>query len=452
MEEIILSHLIHNETYARKVLPHLTSEMFYEKPHQVCFDLIGTYVEAYNALPSKEVLFIELDNKDNLSEEAYTETKAAISAISRDDDTKTDWLIDKTEKYVQDWSIQNALRRSISILDSDTELTKSAIPGLLQDALSVSFSTEVGHDFIEDSQSRFDFYNTVESKLKFNLDFLNRITGGGLPDKTLTIFMAGTGVGKSMTMGSLAAGNLMDQQNVLYISFEMAEERIAERIDANLLDVTLSDLRELSKADFDKKMKAVEDKTKGKMIIKEYPSASTSVAHIRQLLDELKIKKNFVPKIIYVDYINLMMSSRIKMAAGINSYTYIKAIAEELRGLATEYELPIVTATQTNRDGLGSSDLSLTNTSDSIGLSYTADLFLGMISTEELEEAGQIMFKQLKNRLGDPSIHRKFMVGVSKSHMRLYDIDNEVQEDTPVMDATDVGERIMANEMFEGFK
>ncbi len=454
METSILAHLIHSDEYSRKVLPHLNEELFSVPEEKMVFKLVQEYVNKYNALPTKEVLFIELQNRNGISQEAFNDARDLISSLKSDDNTKLDWLIDKTEEFVQDKSLQNAIRRSIGILDSDTELTKSAIPKLLQDALQISFNTAIGHDFIQDATSRYDSYHKQEKRIRFNLDYFNRITGGGLPTKTLNCLMASTGVGKSLAMCSMAASNLMDQKNVLYITLEMAEERIAQRIDANLLDTNISTLTDLTKLEYDQKIAELKTSTKGKLIVKEYPTATAGVNHFRHLLEELKIKKNFVPDIIYVDYLNLCISSRIKMGAGANSYTYIKAIAEELRGLAVEFELPIVTATQANRGAMNSSDMDMTNTSDSIGLPMTVDFMAALISTEELEETNQIMVKQLKNRYSDPGLYRRFTVGVDKSKMRLYDVDNQDDAaDVPVMDTTDFGERLFDEKdlMFKGF-
>lgn len=454
MEETILTYLTHSELYARKVLPHLDEGLFSYPHEKLTFNLIKDHINKYNVVPSLEVLYIELENVQDISQEVFNDVQELIAEFKPNDDTKIDWLIDQTETFVQDRSLQNAIRRSIRILDSDTELTKAAIPKLLQDALSVSFSSEIGHDFVEDAEARYEQYHQQETKLRFNIDLLNRITSGGLPDKTLSCIIAPTGVGKSMAMCSLAAGNLMDQKNVLYITLEMAEEAIAQRIDANLLDTPMNKLVELSKEDYKKRIDRLKESTKGRLIIKEYPTASANSTHIRNLLDELKIKKNFVPDAVYIDYLNLCTSSRIKQGAGTNSYTYIKAIAEELRGLAVEYGLPFITATQANRDAMGASDLSLTNTSDSIGLPMTVDFMIALIATEELDEDNQIMVKQLKNRFGDPGMYRRFVVGVDKEKMRLYDADNsDVEaENKPVMDNTEFGDRIFdEKQLFKGF-
>lgn len=454
MEEIILSHLAHSEKYARKVLPHLKADHFTQAEEKLVFTLIKDYMEKYNALPTHEVLYIELGGLDNITQTLFDDAKDVIKDLKADDSTKTEWLIDQTEKFVQERSIHDALRNAIGILDTEEGgLTKEAIPGLLQDALSVAFSTDIGHDFIEDAADRYESYHQQEKRVRFNLDRFNRITGGGLPTKTLNCIMASTGVGKSMAMCSMAAANLMDQENVLYITLEMSEERIAQRIDANLLDVPLGDLSKISKEDYNKKVEALRSRVKGRLIVKEYPTATAGAHHFRALLDELRIKKNFVPDIIYIDYINLCISSRIKMGAGTNSYGYIKAIAEEIRGLAVEYGPPIMTATQANRGAMNSSDMDLTNTSDSIGLPMTVDFMVSLITTPELEEDSRLLVKQLKNRYGDPGYYRKFTVGVDKSRMRLYDVveDDDVL-DAPVMDNSDFGERLLnERRTFDGF-
>lgn len=449
MEETILSYLAFNEKYARKVIPHLNEDLFNWQNEKIVFRLIKKYMDAYNTIPSRETLYIELANVNDISQQDFDETKNLIGNLKIDDSTNLNWLVDQTEIFVQDRSVHNAVRRSIQILNDPINHSKAVIPKLLQDALGVSFNSAIGHDFIEDAKARYDRLHQYEERVKFNLDYFNRITGGGLPSKTLNCLMASTGVGKSLAMCSMAAGNLMDQRNVLYITLELAEERVAQRIDANLLDVPIQELIDMSKEDYDKKIAELAKSTKGKLIIKEYPTAAANVTHFRHLLDELKIKKNFVPDIVYIDYLNLCNSARVKMGAGANSYTYIKSIAEELRGLAVEFNIPIMTATQANRDAIGSSDMSLTNTSESLGLPMTLDLMVALISTEELEESKQIMVKQLKNRFGDPAMHRKFFIGVNKAKMRLYDVSNEDDNDTPVMDNTDFGASLFDEVSFE---
>ena len=353
--------------------------------------------------------------------------------------------MDSTEKWCQEKAIYNAIMKSIQILDNKEKMSKGAIPQILSDALAVSFDTHIGHNFFDDSQSRYDFYHRKEERIEFNIEYLNRITKGGLPKKTLNILLAGTGVGKSLAMCSFAAGNLLAGKNVLYITMEMAEERIAERIDANLMNVTMGDLAEMTKESYDKKLEKISRKTNGKLIIKEYPTSSAGSANFRHLLNELKIKKNFIPDIIYIDYLNICASSRIKYGSNINSYTLIKSIAEELRGLAVEFNVPILSATQTTRSGFTSSDIGLEDTSESFGLPATADFMIALISSEELESLNQIMIKQLKNRYSDPARYRRFVVGIDKSRMKLYDVEESAQDDIvddrPLMDKTQFGQR-----------
>lgn len=437
MEQTILSHLIENEQYGRKVIAFLREEYFHDQADKQLFALIDSHVKKYNSFPTKEILYIDLQNENSINEQQYNDIKNKIGSLSIDQTTDINWLIDKTEQFCQDKAVYNAIRQSIKIIDDNSQLTKAAIPKILQDALQVSFDTNIGHSFLDDADNRYDTYHTKEKRIDFNLEYLNKITQGGLPPKTLNCWIGSTGTGKSLVMCHMAAHNLMCNRNVLYITLEMAEERIAQRIDANLLDVTVSDLMSLSKNDYLKKMSKLKETTKGKLIIKEYPTASAGSSHFRHLLNELRIKKNFVPDIIYIDYLNLCTSARIKAGSQANTYTYVKSIAEELRGLAVEFNLPIVTATQSNRSAMNASDMGLENTSDSIGLPMTVDFMMAIISTEELEELGQLMFKQLKNRYGDPSLYKRFVIGVDKSKMRLYDVDSSQQEDImdgPVMD------------------
>lgn len=464
MEKIILANLINNDEYSRKVLTFLKPEYFYDNNDRIVFKLIDDFCKKYNELPSKEALSIDLSNLNDISEDQFKQTKEIIDNLNVDDNTKIDWLIDRTEEFCQSKAIYNAIRQSIKILDDKEVVTKNSIPKLLQDALQVSFDTHIGHDFIEDYDERFDSYHKKENRVDFDITYLNKITNGGLPDKTLNVILAGTGVGKSLAMCHMAAHNLMCNKSVLYITLEMAEERIAQRIDTNLLNISLDDLLLLPKDLYTKKIDKVKETTKGKLIIKEYPTATAGSNHFRHLLNELRIKKNFVPDIVYIDYLNLCISARLKFGANVNSYSYIKAIAEELRGLAVEFEFPIVTATQANRAAMIASDLGLENTSDSIGLPMTADFMVAMISTEELQDLNQIVFKQLKNRYGDPSVNRKFVVGVDRSKMRLYDVEQNAQDDLldgPIMDKTTFGERDndeyvvkkkFDKSKFEGFK
>jgi len=389
----------------------------------------------------------------HLSEDQYSDCSKYLQGIGQNTVVDSEWLTAETEKFCQDQAVYNAIMESIQILDGKTKTSKGAIPALLTDALSVSFDPHVGHDFIDDADARFEFYHAKEEKLPFTLEYFNRITKGGLSKKTLNICLAGTGVGKSLFMCSCAADNMMDGKNVLYLTMEMAEEKIAQRIDANLMNITLDELTILPKDAYDKKIERIKSKTTGRVVIKEYPTAGAGANHFRHLLNELKIKRNFVPDIIYIDYLNICMSSRIKYGASVNSYTYVKAIAEELRGLAVEFNVPIVSATQTTRAGFSSSDVGLEDTSESFGLPATADFMFAIISTEELEQLNQFQVKQLKNRYSDPGLYRRFIIGVDKSKMKLYDVEQQAQDDiinddTPGFDQTAIGQRIN----FEGFQ
>jgi len=444
IENAILGNLVYNEEYSRKCIPFLKEEYFASQTEKAVFRLIKEYVDKYNAFPSKEALAIDLSNKDGISEETFKQSKELISGLTQDKETQIDWLLDQTEKFCQDKAVYNAIMASIGILDdSSGKTSKGAIPQILSDALAVSFDTHIGHDFLEDSDTRYDFYRRKEERIPFDIDFFNKITQGGLPRKTLNIALAGTGVGKSLFMCHCAAANLTKGLSVLYITLEMSEERIAERIDANLLDVSLDDLKLLPKDVYDKKIARVKGKTTGKLIVKEYPTACAGSANFRHLLNELKIKKNFIPDIIYIDYLNICMSSRIKHGANVNSYTLVKAIAEELRGLAVEFDVPLVSATQTTRSGYSNSDVGLEDTSESFGLPATADFMFALIKqSDEMADLNQIVVKQLKNRYNDPGINSRFVVGVDRSKMRLYDVEGSAQEDLmdgPVMDNTKFG-------------
>lgn len=438
IERVILSNLIHNDDYARKVIPFIKTEYFQDYSERVVFDLVDDYVKKYNSFPTQEALAIDLSNKDGLNDETFKIGKEIITSLDATD-SKLDWLLDQTEKWCQDKALYLGIMKSIKIMDEKNgSISKGSIPQILTDALAVSFDTHIGHDFIDDAESRYEFYHRKEKRVPFDLDYLNVVTNGGLPNKTLNIALAGTGVGKSLFMCHCAAANLSRGNNVLYITLEMAEERIAERIDANLLDVAVDELEMLPKQSYDTKIEKLKSKITGKLIIKEYPTACAGSANFRHLLNELKIKKNFIPDIIYIDYLNICLSSRIKHGANVNSYTLVKAIAEELRGLAVEYNVPIVSATQTTRSGYSNSDVGLEDTSESFGLPATADFMFALISSEELESLNQIMVKQLKNRYSDPSSNRRFIVGIDRSKMRLYDVDQSAQEnlvdDRPVMD------------------
>lgn len=446
IENTILTSLIFNEEYARKVVPFLKDEYFTDSDHKLIYQEIKTYIDKYNRLPTKEALQISIDERSDLNEERYKTVLHNINSMQYDINTELTWLLDKTEKFCQDKAIYNAVRKSILVLDGkDKELDKGSIPQLLADALGVGFDSNIGHDFVENADDRFTFYHTKEDKIAFDLDYLNKITKGGVSRKSLSVILAGTGVGKTLFMTHCAAANLMNGKNVLYITMEMAEERIAERIDANLLDITLDDLRYLTREVYHSRMSSIRKRTNGKLIIKEYPTASAGSNHFRFLLNELKLKKNFIPDIIYIDYLNICMSSRLRQNANVNSYTYIKAIAEELRGLAVEFNLPIVSATQTTRSGYSNSDMEITDTSESFGLPATADFMIGVISSEELENIGQIMVKQLKNRWGDVNQPKRFVVGIDRSRMKLYDVEQSAQKNVanePVMDSTNFGERL----------
>jgi len=445
IETSILANLIFNEDYGRKTIPFLKDEYFSDFTEKTIFGEIETYVKKYNKFPSKEALLIDLSTKDNLNEDQFKSSEAYVNHMKVDPDTQIDWLLDQTEKFCQDKAIYNAIMKSINVLDDKTgTLSKGSIPQILSDALAVSFDTSIGHDFLEDYVPRYEFYHQKERRIPFDIDYMNKITKGGLPSKTLNIALAGTGVGKSLFMCHCAAGNLLQNFNVLYITLEMAEERIAERIDANMLNVNIDDLEIMPKDVYEKKINRLQSKTTGKLIIKEYPTASAGSANFRHLLNELKIKRNFRPDIIYIDYLNICASSRIKMGANVNSYTYVKAIAEELRGLAVEFDVPIVSATQTTRSGFASSDVDLTDTSESFGLPATADFMFALISTEQLQELNQIMVKQLKNRYNDPSMFKRFVVGVDRAKMKLYDVEQSGQDDlldTSVMDKSEFGRR-----------
>jgi replicative DNA helicase len=443
LETQILSHLIHNENYSRKVLPFLKDEYFNDFTEKTLYRYIKKHVEEYNTLPTVEILGITLDN-DDVDENDFEPCIKYLSQLT-DREIDEQWLTDRTEEFCQERAIHNAIMKSIHIMDGKEKETKGAIPEILSEALSISFDNHIGHDWLEDFSDRYDFYHKIENRIAFDLDYLNSITKGGLPQKTLTCILAGTGVGKSLAMCHFAAANLMDNRKVLYITMEMAEERIAERIDANLLDVPLKELEELPKASYMKKVDRVRDKTEGRLIIKEYPTATAGVGHFRHLLNELRLKRNFVPDIVYVDYLNICASMRLRYGANVNSYTYIKAIAEEMRGLAVEKNIPIVTATQTTRSGYTNSDPGLEDTSESFGLPATVDLMFALVTSEELENLNQIMVKQLKNRFNDPTDKKRFVVGVDRGKMRLYDVEQSAQEemidDRPIMDNTDFGDR-----------
>ena len=445
IEQLILRNVLTNDQFMRKVLPFVKPDYF-QGVYRQMFVTIGKHVAKYNKLPSVESLKIEIDNSTSYSDEQYAHALEILPSLFESDKTDDKWLEDTTEKWCQDRAIHNAIMEGISIIDGKhSSLTKNALPDLLQKALAVSFDTNIGHDYIENVEQRYDFYHEQEERIPFDLDYFNRITKGGLPNKTLNVALAGTGVGKSLFMCHVAANALVQGRNVLYITMEMAEERIAERIDANLLDIPIDQLDHLPKHMLVSKVQSIASKTNGKLIVKEYPTGSAHAGHFRALLNELKLKKNFVPEMICIDYLNICASSRMKsMGGSINSYTYIKAIAEELRGLAVEFNVPIISATQTTRTGYSSSDPGLEDTSESFGLPATADLMFALISNDELNSLGQIMVKQLKNRYNDPTMHKRFVVNVDRSKMKLSDADDptgDLVDDTPAFDKSEVNER-----------
>ena len=428
IETTILSSLLYNEEYTRKVIPFIRQEYFSDHTERTIFKTINDYVEKYNNSPSIESLNIDIQ-KAVLNEDQHKTIQGYLSELSSSE-SDFQWLVDQTENWCKERAIYNAIFSGIQIIDGkDKNQTPEAIPEILSDALAVSFDTNVGHDYIEQSDERFDFYHTVEEKIPFDLEFFNKITKGGMPNKTLNIVLAGTGVGKSLVMCHVAASTLMQNLNVLYITLEMAEQKIAERIDANLMNISLDDLHDLPKRMFTDKIGRIKKKTRGQLIVKEYPTASAHCGHFRSLLNELALKKSFRPDIVFVDYLNICSSSRFKMGNSINSYSYIKSIAEEMRGLAVEFNIPIMSATQTTRSGFVSTDVGLEDTSESFGLPATADLMFAIISTEELEKLNQILVKQLKNRYNDPTLNKRFIIGVDRAKMKLYDVSQTAQDD-----------------------
>ena len=459
LEQTILKNLIYNEVYTRKVLPFIKPDYFSDNTERIVFREIFDFVNKYKNLPTHESLVINFTESKSLTEPQVRESIDLLKEIhsSKDEKSEGQWLIEQTEKFCQDKAIYNAIMESVGILDHDNKRSKGEIPQLLSDALGVTFDNNIGHDYINDSDSRYDSYHKVESRIRFDLDLFNKITKGGLPVKTLNIALAGTGVGKSLFMCHVAAGCLSQGHNVLYITMEMAEEKIAERIDANLLNIDLDELRTITKEDYNRKFSALKSKTQGKLIIKEYPTASASSLHFRALLNDLALKKSFKPDIIFIDYLNICCSSRIKPGANVNSYSYIKAIAEELRGLAVENNLPIVSATQTTRSGFSNSDPGLEDTSESFGLPATADFMFALVTNEELEHLNQVLVKQLKNRYGDPNLYKRFVLGIDRSKMRLYDVEDSAQND--IVDAGKVEDKPLntfgnreRRKNFNGFK
>jgi archaellum biogenesis ATPase FlaH len=453
LQTTILRNLINNESFTRKVIPFLKKDYF-EGSQRIVFDQIISFVGKYNKLPTGEALSIEMEAQD-ISDGQYSEAVSIIKEVAIPQDISLEWLIENTEKWCQDRAIHLAIMKSINILDGkDPEHTKNALPELLSDALSVGFDNNVGHDYIDDFQTRYEFYHRQEERIPFDLDYFNTITKGGLPNKTLNIALAGTGVGKSLFMCHVAGSVLSQGKNALYITMEMAEERIAERVDANLMNTPIDQLPNLSKDMFGNKVAQIANKSHGKLVIKEYPTGAAHVGHFRALMKELQLKKNFKPDIVFIDYLNICASSRMKgMGGAINSYSYIKAIAEEIRGLAVEFNVPIISATQTTRSGYSNSDVGLEDTSESFGLPATADLMFALISNEELEGLGQILVKQLKNRYNDPSSNKRFVIGVDRSKMKLYDVEQSAQNIIDAGQSAPVADYSQNNvKKFEGFK
>jgi replicative DNA helicase len=461
IEQQILSNLIHDEQYCRKVIPFLKKEYFGDRKENVIVHQIIEFFNKYNKPLNQSILSIEVGNASNVTDKEVADINDYIKTLTKED-VNSDWLIENTEKFCKDRAVYLAIMNSIRIFEGKDQVhTKDAIPHLLSDALAVSFDSHVGHDYLEDFENRYEFYHRVEEKISFDLDMFNKITKGGLSKKTLNIALAGTGVGKSLFMCHVAASSLVQGKNVLYITMEMAEERIAERIDANLLNLTMDELKVVDKDVYESRIQKIVKKTQGKLIVKEYPTASAHSGHFRALLEELKLKREFAPDIIFIDYLNICSSQRMKQGANINSYTYVKAIAEELRGLAVEYNVPIMSATQTTRSGYTSSDPGLEDTSESFGLPATADFMFALVSNEELEALNQIIVKQLKNRYNDPGYYKRFVVGIDRSKMKLYDVEASAQEgladaghsrdDKPMFDKSGFGSRMQAED-FQGFK
>lgn len=466
IEQAILSNLIYNEEYCRKVVPHLKTEYFADRKDAEIASLLIKFFEEYNKPASQEIISIEVGKIRGLTDKEAAEYSEYVKELTHKEENQ-DWLVQETEKFCKSRAVHNAIVNSIKIIDGrDTKHNPDAIPSMLSEALAVCFDNHIGHDYLQDSESRFDFYHRVEEKIPFNLEMFNKITKGGLSKKTLNVALAGTGVGKSLFMCHVAAGALMQGRNVLYITMEMAEERIAERIDANLLNLTMDELQVIDREVFDSRIERLSKKTSGALIVKEYPTAGAHAGHFRALLEELKMKRGFSPDIVMVDYLNICASQRMKMTGGVNSYTFVKAIAEELRGLAQEYNVPILTATQTTRSGYANSDPGLEDTSESFGLPATADFMFALVSSEELEALNQIIVKQLKNRYNDPNHYKRFVLGIDRSKMKLYDVEESAQEglsdsgqsykkpveDKPIFDKSEFGRRVNNSEQFGGFK
>ena len=461
IEEQILSNLIHNEEFCRKVIPFINTSYFSDFKERMIVEEITAFFNKYNKPISSDILTIELSNRSDITDKQLADVITSVEGLPTDE-ANQDWLIEHTEKFCKDKAVYNAILESIKIIDGkDDKRTQESIPHILSDALAVSFDNHVGHDYLDDAQDRFDFYHRVEEKLEFDLDLFNKITKGGFSKKTLNVILAGTGVGKSLFMCHVAASTLMQGKNVLYITMEMAEERIAERIDANLLNLSMDELKVVDRKVFNTRLDKIAKKTQGKLIVKEYPTAGAHSGHFRALLEELKIKKDFLPDLIVIDYLNICASVRLKMGSNVNSYTYVKTIAEELRGLAVEYNVPMLSATQTTRGGFDNTDVGLQDTSESFGLPATVDFMCALISTEELEEMNQLMVKQLKNRYNDLNYFKRFVIGVDRSKMKLYNVEPSAQnnisdsgqdkDDGPAFDKTSSGSRIKS-EVFDGFK
>ena len=454
LEQTILKNLIQSEEFTRKVIPFVKAEYFTEDDERNVYKHIKEYFDNYSKPPTPEALLINLENDTKVNDNILKLSTQLVKKVREDQETTPfDWLVDETEKWCKDRAIYIAVMDSIEVIDKNSKRSTGEIPDLLKEALSVSFDSHIGHDLLEDADARHDFYTKEEEKLPFDLEYFNKITKGGLPNKTLNIVLAGTGVGKSLFMCHCASANLVAGKNVLYLTMEMSEEKIAERVDANVLNVPIKELPDLSKKMYSKKVDRLKEKTHGKLIVKEYPTASAHVGHFRHLLQELNLKKDFRPDVIYIDYLNICASYRIRPGAGANSYTLVKSIAEELRGLAVEFDVPIVSATQTTRSGYGSTDIGLEDTSESFGLPATADLMFALITSDELEELDQLVVKQLKNRYNDPTIFKRFVIGIDRSRMKLYDVEQEAQEelfDTVSNDETPVFDR--GQEKFNDFK
>ena len=454
IEILILKNLLYSETYARKVLPFIKKDYFDDNNQRIIFEEISNFISEYNKLATKEILCIEIENRKDINDSTFKEIVDVVNSLE-EVVSELEWILDTTEKWCRDRAIYMALMESIYIAEgNDEKRNRDAIPSILSDALGVSFDNHIGHDYLNDYEERYELYHRKEDKIPFDLEYFNKITKGGLPNKTLNIALAGTGVGKSLFMCHVASSVLLQGRNVLYITMEMAEERIAERIDANLLNVPIQEITELPKLIFENKVTNLCKKTQGQLIIKEYPTASAHAGHFRALLNELALKKSFRPDIVFIDYLNICASERYRGNSSVNSYSYIKSIAEELRGLAVEANVPIISATQTTRSGYGSSDVELTDTSESFGLPATADLMFALISSEELENLGQIMVKQLKNRYGDPTVNKRFVVGIDRAKMRLYDCEQNAQDDIldSGQDEEYNNEEHNVKKSFEGFK